>query len=171
MESRLNYFKICLDSKVDFKVYNKREAGVLFIKDVCEETGFNSSTVRYYDSQGLLGEVKRLSNNYRVFDEKDIEKLKFIGKARKLGFELDEIKRILILKDNGVQPCNYVEQKIQEKIAIVESEIERLESEKATLQKHLTDAKKIIGCHGTVCHYIEGMEEETLFTSKEEGLI
>lgn len=133
---------------------------MLFIKDICRITGLNSSAVRYYDSQGLLGEVERRSNNYRVFDEKDVEKLFFIKKARSLGFELEEIKKILALKNNGIPPCNYVSHKIQEKVSFIKAEIVRLEKEKEKLEKHLLDARKISGCKGTICHYIEGIEDK-----------
>ncbi|OZV12585.1 hypothetical protein CIW83_08150 [Tissierella sp. P1] len=141
---------------------------MLFIKDVCRITGLNSSAVRYYDSQGLLGEVERRSNNYRVFDERDIEKLLFIKKARALGFELEEIKKILVLKNNGIPPCNYVSHKIQEKISFIKAEIVRLEKEKNKLEKHLSDARKVSGCKGSICHYIEGNENEKV--SEETGM-
>jgi DNA-binding transcriptional MerR regulator len=135
----------------------------LFIKDVCRITGLSSSAIRYYDSQGLLGQVERRSNNYRVFDERDIEKLLFIKKARTLGFELEEIRKILVLKNNGIHPCNYVSQKIQEKISLIKAEIIRLEKEKTKLENHLSDAKKVTGCRGNICHYIEGTEAEKAF--------
>lgn len=133
---------------------------MLFIKDVCRITEFSSSAIRYYDNQGLLGEVKRRSNNYRVFGEKDIEKLLFIKKARDLGFELEEIKRILLLKSNGIDPCNYVNQKIQEKIGFIKVEISKLEKEKNRLEDHLSKGRKVTGCQGIICHYIEGVEDE-----------
>lgn len=133
---------------------------MLFIKDICKITRLNSSAVRYYDSQGLLGEVKRRDNNYRIFDEKDIERLLFIKKARSLGFELEEIKKILMLKDSGIAPCNYVSSKIQEKISFIKTEISRLQKENDKLEKYLSDAKKVDGCKGKICHYIEGIEEE-----------
>lgn len=135
---------------------------MLFIKDICRITGLNSSTIRYYDKQGLLGKVERGANNYRVFDDRDVEKLLFIKKARDLNFELDEIKNILDLKDHGIPPCNYVSSKIEEKISFVKSEIRRLEKEKITLEKRLSDAKKIIGCKGSICHFIEGNESDLL---------
>lgn len=138
---------------------------MLLIKDVCKKTGFTSSAIRYYDSQGLLGEVKRRSNNYRIFDENDVENLIFIRKARDLGFEIDEIKKILVLKDKGIPPCNYVSQRIKEKISFIETEMTRLEKEKKILEKHLIDAKKVIGCKGKVCHYIEGIEDEEVDVS------
>ena len=140
---------------------------MLFIKDVCRITGLNSSAVRYYDSQGLLGEVERRSNNYRVFDERDIEKLLFIKKARALGFELEEIKKILVLKNNGIPPCNYVSHKIQEKISFIKAEIVRLEKEKNKLEKHLSDARKVSGCKGSICHYIEGNEKMKRYLRKQ----
>ncbi|MBU5255452.1 MerR family transcriptional regulator [Tissierella praeacuta] len=133
---------------------------MLFIKDICRVTGLNSSAVRYYDNQGLLGKVQRCSNNYRVFDGRDVEKLLFIKKARDLGFELEEIKKILELKNNGIPPCNYVSHKIQEKISFIKAEIVRLEIEKDKLERHLSDAKKVTGCKGTICHYIEGINSE-----------
>lgn len=133
----------------------------MFIKDICDKAGLSSSTVRYYDKLGLLGEVKRQSNNYRIFDNRDLEILIFIKKARNLGFELDEIKNILNMKSKGIEPCNYVNKRMHEKISQINDEIHRLEMEKKDIQKHLVDAQKITGCHGSVCHYIEGIEEET----------
>jgi len=133
---------------------------MLFIKDVCRITGLNSSTIRYYDSKGLLGEVERSNNNYRVFGSEDIEKLLFIKKARSLGFELEEIKKILRLKENGVPPCNYVSHKLEEKISFIKEEIMKLEQERKKLEKLLQDGKSVCGCKGKICHYIEGLEEE-----------
>lgn len=142
---------------------------MLFIRDVCRITGLSSSAIRYYDSQNLLGQVERRSNNYRVFGEKDIEKLLFIKKARDLGFELEEIKEILALKDNGIHPCNYVDKKIKEKISFIRLEIVRLEREKIKLEKHLSDARKLTGCKGNICHYIEGIEDENTVNIKGEA--
>lgn len=133
---------------------------MLFIKDVCRITGLNSSTIRYYDSKGLLGEVERSNSNYRVFGSEDIEKLLFIKKARSLGFELEEIKKILRLKENGVPPCNYVSHKLEEKISFIKEEIMKLEQERKKLEKLLQDGKSVCGCKGKICHYIEGLEEE-----------
>lgn len=132
----------------------------MLIKEVCNITGISSSTVRYYDSQGLLGKVERRSNNYRIFDNSDIEILFFIKKARNLGFELDEVKKILMMKKNGIVPCNYVNKRLKEKIVFLDTEIIRLQKEKQNLGKHLSDAQKISGCKGHICHYIEGVEEE-----------
>jgi len=144
---------------------------MLFIKDVCRITGLSSSAIRYYDSQGLLGQVERKSNNYRVFDERDIEKLLFIKKARTLGFELEEVRRILELKNSGVAPCNYVSQKIKEKISFIKVEITRLEKEKINLENHLYNAKKITGCKGNICHYIEGPETQRTLRNINEAKV
>ena len=143
---------------------------MLYMKDVSLTTGLNSSTIRYYDGQGLLGDVKRGSNNYRVFDGKDVEKLLFIRKARDLRFDLQEIKHILDLKDNGIPPCDYVSKTIEEKISFIESEVIKLEKEKIQLKKRLTDARKVIGCKGSICHVVEGNEEVQLFKVEDETI-
>lgn len=132
------------------------------IKDVCDKTGLSSSTVRYYDSKGLLGDVRRGENNYRVFCDQDLNILNFIKQARELSFSLDEIQEILKLKEQGVAPCSYVNDRMNEKIDAIDKEIEQLKEEKATLQIHLVDAHKLTGCHGNVCHYIEGIDSLNL---------
>lgn len=143
---------------------------MLYMKDICDITGLNSSTIRYYDDQGLLGKIERGSNNYRVFDEGDVGKLLFIKKARALRFDLEEIKNILKLKDNGILPCDYVSKSIKEKISFIESEIIKLEKEKTQLKNHLLDARKISGCHGSVCHYIEGIKDTLSPKVKDEKI-
>lgn len=131
----------------------------MLIKEICKITGLKSSTVRYYDKEGLLGEVKREGNNYRKFCGNDVNVLNFIKKARELGFTLDEIKQILRLKDSGTMPCDYVTDRIKEKIHLIEHQMEHLEQEKKKLQEHLAVGDSVCGCHGTVCHYIEGLDE------------
>lgn len=73
------------------------------VKEVCELTELSDSAIRYYEKQGLLMDVKRLDNGYRDYDESHVENLNFIKKARNLGFSLDEIKDIIMLKRSGLE--------------------------------------------------------------------
>lgn len=133
------------------------------IKDVSELTGLAGSTIRYYDSLGLLGPIDRLSNNYRKFNKHDVDILNFISESRDLGFSLAEVKEILQMKNSGKEPCAYVENKIKEKITLIDEHIKDLEKKRVELNKHLEIGHSVCGCHGNVCHYIEGLvgvEEE-----------
>lgn len=127
------------------------------IKDVSELTGLAGSTIRYYDSLGLLGPIDRLSNNYRKFNKHDVDILNFISESRDLGFSLTEVKEILEMKNSGEEPCSYVEDKIKEKIYLIDEHIKDLEKKKIELNKHLEVGHSVCGCHGNVCHFIEGL--------------
>lgn len=127
------------------------------IKDVSELTGLAGSTIRYYDSLGLLDPIDRLSNNYRKFNKRDVDILNFISESRDLGFSLAEVKEILQMKNSGKEPCSYVENKIKEKITLIDEHIKDLEKKRIELNKHLEIGHSVCGCHGNVCHYIEGL--------------
>lgn len=53
--------------------------------------------IRHYEKIGLMPEAMRRESGYRDYDERDVHALKFIGRARDLGFSLDEIGRLLEL--------------------------------------------------------------------------
>lgn len=53
--------------------------------------------IRYYERIGLIAPANRTSGNYRVYDDSAIETLRFIGRARAMGFSLEEVGRLLAL--------------------------------------------------------------------------
>lgn len=128
---------------------------MLLIKEVSQSIGLNSSAIRYYEKQGLISTISRSTNNYRVFDKQTIERLIFIKKAKSLGFSLEEIRKILTLKSEGNYPCNYVNKKIQDKIAFMEDETIKLQKERDRLKKLLSEFKDLDNCSGNICSYIE----------------
>jgi len=60
----------------------------LNIGSVAEATGLPPKTIRYYESIGLVGPARRTGGNYRLYDERDVTTLRFIERARRLGFSL-----------------------------------------------------------------------------------
>jgi MerR family transcriptional regulator, repressor of the yfmOP operon len=68
----------------------------LRIQEVAAETGLTPRTIRYYEEQGLLTPVARSEGSYRLYDEADLERLRFIkGLRDDAGFSLAEIGRLL----------------------------------------------------------------------------
>jgi MerR family copper efflux transcriptional regulator len=64
----------------------------LRISEVVERTGFTGPTLRYYEEIGLLPPPGRTSAGYRIYGERDVARLLFIGRAKRLGCTLDEIR-------------------------------------------------------------------------------
>jgi MerR family transcriptional regulator, copper efflux regulator len=64
---------------------------VMRIGDLAKLTGVSASTIRFYEAQSLLPAAVRLANGYRDYDRRAVEVVKFIDRARSLGFGLREI--------------------------------------------------------------------------------
>jgi MerR family transcriptional regulator, copper efflux regulator len=73
---------------------------VMTIGQAAASSGVPPKTIRYYEELGLLRPVERLANSYRAYDDSDIQTLRFIRRARDLGFSLEEIDKLLALYRN-----------------------------------------------------------------------
>lgn len=82
-------------------------AGVKGLKraELAGRTGCNLETVRYYEKVGLLPEPPRTASGYRSYDGTHERRLRFVLRARELGFSLDEIRELLRLVDERDRPC------------------------------------------------------------------
>lgn len=73
--------------------------------ELARRTGCNLETVRYYENVGLLPAPPRTTAGYRSYDTTHERRLRFVLRARELGFSLDEIRELLRLVDERDQPC------------------------------------------------------------------
>ena len=69
------------------------------IKDVAAKAGLPAKTIRYYEEIGLITPLRQ-DNGYRHFREGDLHKLAFIGRARSLGFTIEECRALLALYED-----------------------------------------------------------------------
>ena len=69
------------------------------IGDVARRSGLPTKAIRYYEEIGFI-RPKRLDNGYRDFDEAELHKLAFIGRARSLGFSVEDCRVLLELYDD-----------------------------------------------------------------------
>jgi len=73
--------------------------------ELARRTGCNLETVRYYEKVRLLPEPPRTAGGYRSYNAAHERRLRFVLRARELGFSLDEIRELLRLVDERDQPC------------------------------------------------------------------
>ncbi|MBT2600080.1 MULTISPECIES: MerR family transcriptional regulator [Oceanobacillus] len=73
----------------------------LSIKEAAEEVSIPPSTIRYYDSQGLLPSIKRDKNGSRQFEESDLFWLEMIGSMRDTGMSINKLRKVAQLRTRG----------------------------------------------------------------------
>jgi DNA-binding transcriptional MerR regulator len=109
---------------------------MLKIGEFAKQTGVSVSTLRYYESLGLLEPSQRAENGYRYYEDAAIFKIQFIKKAQALQFSLTDIKQILTTCEQGNPACLAVKKLLNEKIDQVDSEIQQFHEFKEELEKY-----------------------------------
>lgn len=94
---------------------------------LARRTGCNLETIRYYEKIGMLRDPPRTVSGYRVYDEEHVARLRFILRARELGFTIEEIRGLLGLVDGGTQTCAEVKAVTECHLADVRTKIADLQ--------------------------------------------
>lgn len=80
------------------------------IGEAAVASGCHIETIRYYERIGLAKPPTRTHSGYRVYDEQEVQRLRFITRGRELGFGLDEIRSLLMLAEDASLACADVDQ-------------------------------------------------------------
>lgn len=105
------------------------------IGEFADRADVNVQTVRYYERRGLLREPERTGSGYRSYEEQDLLRLRFILRAKALGFTLSEVGELLDLRVDPERSADDVRARAQEKIRQTQSKIQDLKGIKAALQR------------------------------------
>jgi len=108
--------------------------GNLTIGKLAKATGVNIETIRFYERMGLMPPPRRRESGYREYSGEDIRRLKFIRRAKDLGFSLREIQELLELRVHPDTSCEDVRKRAEAKIASVEAKIKELQRVKRALE-------------------------------------
>lgn len=97
------------------------------MKETCKQVGMNYETLKFYCNKGLIPNVKRDKNNYRIFDDNNINWIKSLSCLKKCGMSLDEMKKYLDLCLEG--PSSIPERKamLDKKRKVLEEKIKEIE--------------------------------------------
>ncbi|QPH52593.1 Cu(I)-responsive transcriptional regulator [Pontivivens ytuae] len=102
------------------------------IGEVARRSGLPPKTIRYYEEIGLIRPA-RDPNGYRAFEESDLHKLTFIGRARALGFTVEDCRNLLALWEDRARASADVRRIAQDHLAEIERRIADLEAMRGTL--------------------------------------
>ncbi|TNF37288.1 MAG: Cu(I)-responsive transcriptional regulator [Deltaproteobacteria bacterium] len=112
------------------------------IGEVAAASGVSTKAIRYYESIGLVPPAERLDNGYRVYRRQALEELRFIRRARGLGFPLEEVEALLALWRDKHRASAEVKALAQRQIAAIDAKLEELRSMRDVLRDLVTC------CHG-----------------------
>jgi len=110
-----------------------RNKTVMTIGQASASSGISSKTIRFYEELGLLRPAERFANGYRAYDESNIQTLRFIRRARDLGFSLQEIDKLLALYRNRRRASEDVKRLALAHVAEIDHKIAELTQIRDTL--------------------------------------
>ncbi len=125
-----------------FELAEARSDGLMNIGRAAEASGVSAKMIRHYESIGLLPDATRTVAGYRVYRERDIHTLRFIRRARDLGFSMKEIGELLGLWNNRRRSSADVKKLAARHLRELDEKIRELQEMSATLA-HLANH-----CHG-----------------------
>jgi DNA-binding transcriptional MerR regulator len=107
--------------------------------DLARLAGVSPDTLRHYERKGLLDRPRRSANGYREYAASALDRVHLVRRALGVGFTLDELARILVVRDRGGAPCQQVRALAGKKLGEVETRITELTTLRDELQVLLKD--------------------------------
>ena len=105
-------------------------------------SGVSAKTIRYYEGIGLIPPAARTEAGYRSYAEQDVQILRFVERARSLGFSVDDVSRLLSLWASKQRKSAEVKRLAEQHIQTIDKKVRELETMRDVLQ-HLVSQ-----CHG-----------------------
>ncbi|GAB4179897.1 MAG: MerR family DNA-binding protein [Geothermobacteraceae bacterium] len=106
----------------------------LTIGQAARLAGVGVETIRFYERQGLIEQPPKPRDGFRVYPAETVRRIRFIRRAKQIGFTLKEIRELLGFYFDPVTSCAEVRQRAAEKIADMDARIAALQRMKAALQ-------------------------------------
>lgn len=97
-------------------------------------TGVSAKMIRYYESTGLIRPAERTGGNHRAFGDRDINELRFIRRARTLGFSIEDIVILLSLWRDRTRPSREVRAVAEQRLAGLHARIAEMQAMADTLE-------------------------------------
>jgi DNA-binding transcriptional MerR regulator len=126
------------------------------IGQLAESAGVSADTIRYYEKIGLLPAARRTLSGYREYPSGAANRIRVIRNAVQLGFPLDEIAKVMRVRDAGGAPCRQVRDYAEGLVTQIEKRIDELHAERRSMLKMIREWDgKLEQARGTRAHLLE----------------
>lgn len=103
------------------------------ISEAAEQAGLPTKTIRYYEEIGLVEPARRRDNGYRDYAERDVHMLRFLSRARGLGFSVADCRALVTLYADTGRKSADVKEIALNRVAEIDGKISELQAMRATL--------------------------------------
>jgi DNA-binding transcriptional MerR regulator len=101
--------------------------------------GVSTDTLRHYERVGVLAKAPRTKSGYRQYPASAVERVRLVRRALAIGFSLEELSRVLRIRDRGGAPCRHVRELAASKLELLERRMEEMALVRDQLQGLLKD--------------------------------
>ena len=134
---------------------------MLLVNELAKQCEVTTDAIHYYTRLGLLKPDRNAKNDYRLYNKIDIKRLKFIHRAKHLGYTLNEITQIFKECEKGKSPCPRVREIIQRRIVENRKKIDQALQLQELMEEALTqweDMPDGVPDGHTICLLIESFD-------------
>ncbi|MGB0572840.1 MAG: Cu(I)-responsive transcriptional regulator [Alphaproteobacteria bacterium] len=103
------------------------------ISEAAEQAGLPAKTIRYYEDIGLVETARRRDNGYRDYAERDVHMLRFLSRARGLGFSVEDCRALVALYADTDRKSADVKEIALNRVTDIDAKITELQAMRATL--------------------------------------
>jgi MerR family copper efflux transcriptional regulator len=132
-----------------------RSDDAMTIGEAASRSGVPPKTIRFYEEIGLIAPAERLENRYRAYEQNDLQTLRFIHRARSLGFSLKQVGELLSLYRDRRRASEDVKRLALARVA----ELDRKIAELTTIRNTIADlARRCRGDQRPECPILDELE-------------
>ncbi len=134
----------------------------MHVNELAKQAGVPAHVVRYYTQVGLLTPDRNPKNRYREYADSDIYRVRFIRRAKWLGFTLRDVKAILSDADRGVSPCPEVREIIKVRARENNARLRQLKRLQSRVEKAVARWETMPDkppSHDSLCHLIDSVAQ------------
>lgn len=135
--------------------------GSLSSGELAELAGVSRDTLRHYERKGVVPRPLRGHNGYRRYPAETLQRVQLVRRALSVGFTLDELARVLKVRDSGGAPCGEVRKIAAQKLADVQEQLRELTALRNDLQKTLHDwDARLARANGKPANLLESLRKK-----------